>query len=238
MILPEKQITIISGHYGTGKTEFAVNLAITMAGSKKQTALVDLDIINPYFRSYERRRELESAGVKVYVTSHQGTMDIPALPPEIMSVFVNTEQQSLIDLGGDPVGAHVLGYYRPQLEQVDFDFWFVINQRRPENATVAQIRHYLQETEAISGQKVTGLVNNTHLGRETSADVILQGDAFAALVATEFNLPLIYTTVERKFVTELSGRLAGTLFPIDLYMIKPWELRNEEGGHFAWLLEK
>lgn len=238
MILPEKQITIISGHYGTGKTEFAVNLAIRMAGNNRQTALVDLDIINPYFRSYERRRELESAGVKVYVTSNQGTMDIPALPPDIMSIFVNAGQQSLIDLGGDPVGARVLGYYRPQLEQVDFDFWFVINQRRPENATVEQIRHCLQLTEAMSGRRVTGLINNTHLGRETSVEVLLQGDTFAASVAAELNLPLIYTTVERKFAAELSGHLTGTLFPIDLYMIKPWELSKEKGGHFAWLLEK
>lgn len=102
MRLPEKQITVISGHYGTGKTEFAVNLAFAMARDGRKTALADLDIVNPYFRSYERSRELEREGITVFVTSNLGKADIPALPPDIMSIFVNRQQQSIIDLGVTP----------------------------------------------------------------------------------------------------------------------------------------
>jgi len=236
--LPEKQITILAGHYGTGKTEFAVNLAIAMARDGRKTALADLDIINPYFRSCERSRELEKAGVKVYMTSGRGKADIPALPPDIASLFIDHSRQSVIDLGGDPAGARVLGFYEPQLEEADFDFWFVINRNRPENATVGKTVHYLRQTQAMSRQDLTGIVNNTHLGRETTADDILRGDEFAAQVARAAGLPLIYTVGERRFEQALKGQLKGPFFPIDIYMIKPWELSSEEGGHFAWLLEE
>jgi hypothetical protein len=228
--LPDKQITIVSGHFGTGKTEFAVNLAFAMARDGRKTALADLDIINPYFRSYERSRELEREGVTVFVTSNFGKADIPSLPPDIMSIFVNRQQQSIIDLGGDPVGARLLGVYQPQLDQIDFDFWFVINKNRVENATIDKVSHYLWMTEAMSKQRITGIVNNTHLGDETTADVILCGDAFAANVAKAVNLPLIYTVGERKFGVELKGRLEGSFFPIDRYMTKPWELSDNKGG--------
>ncbi|HHW93816.1 MAG TPA: tyrosine-protein kinase family protein [Clostridiaceae bacterium] len=230
MKLPDKQITIVSGHFGTGKTEFAVNLAFAMARDGRKTALADLDIINPYFRSYERSRELEREGVTVFVTSNFGKADIPSLPPDIMSIFVNRQQQSIIDLGGDPVGARLLGVYQPQLDQIDFDFWFVINKNRVENATIDKVSHYLWMTEAMSKQRITGIVNNTHLGDETTADVILCGDAFAANVAKAVNLPLIYTVGERKFGVELKGRLEGSFFPIDRYMTKPWELSDNKGG--------
>lgn len=228
MKLPEKQITIISGHYGTGKTEFAVNLAMAMARDGRKTALADLDIINPYFRSYERSRELEREGITVFVTSNRGKADIPSLPPDIMSIFVNREQQSIIDLGGDPAGARLLGVYQPQLDKIDYDFWFVVNHNRAENATIEKTIHYLRMTQAMSKQDVTGIVNNTHLGRETTADDILRGDAFAAEVAEALDLPLIYTVGERKFEKELKGQLKGSFFPIDLYMIKPWELSDEK----------
>ncbi len=235
MILPNKQITIISGHYGTGKTEFAVNLVIAMARDGREVSLVDLDIINPYFRSFERRRELEKEGIKVHVTSMDGQADIPSLPPSIMSIFLEEDQQSIIDLGGDPAGARVLGYYRPQLEKVDFNFWFVINKNRPETATLENVVHHFERTQMMSQQKITGIVNNTHLGRETKAEDIISGDVFAAEAAEKLGLPLICTTGERKFEEELEGKLTGSFFPLDIYMIKPWELSEKEGGQFEWL---
>lgn len=235
MILPNKQITIISGHYGTGKTEFAVNLVIAMARDGREVSLVDLDIINPYFRSFERRRELEKEGIKVHVTSMDGQADIPSLPPSIMSIFLEEDQQSIIDLGGDPAGARVLGYYRPQLEKVDFNFWFVINKNRPETATLENVVHHFERTQMMSQQKITGIVNNTHLGRETKAEDIISGDVFAAEAAEKLGLPLICTTGERKFQEELEGKLTGSFFPLDIYMIKPWELSEKEGGQFEWL---
>ncbi|MGI6156945.1 MAG: P-loop NTPase [Saccharofermentanales bacterium] len=237
MHLPDKKITIVAGHYGTGKTEFAVNLAIAMAREGRKTALVDLDIVNPYFRSYERQKEMAREGIKVFVTSNDGKADIPSLPADIQSIFIKDGLQSIIDLGGDPVGARVLGYYKPQLDRTDRDFLFVINQNRPENATVEQAIQYLQDTEFHARQRVTGIVNNTHLCRETTVEDILRGDRFAAEVADRLDLPLVYTVGERRFAETVQGRLNGPYFPIDLYMIKPWELSEDKGGQFAWLVE-
>ena len=237
MMLPDKRITIIAGHYGTGKTEFAVNLAIRMAKAGMNTALADLDIVNPYFRSVERKKELEKAGVNVLVTSRQGKMDIPALPAEMMKIFTDPSLHSVVDVGGDPVGARVLGYYKTQLDAVPYDFWFAINHNRPENKTKEQVIQYIKETEQQSRQKVTGLVNTTHLGRETSVEDIVQGDAFVAEIADTLDLPFIYTVGEKKFETQLVNRLQGSFFPIEIYMIKPWELGDNKGGHFAWLEE-
>lgn len=237
MFLPDKKITILSGHFGTGKTEFAVNLAIALARAGRKTCLVDLDIVNPYFRSYERKAELEGQGVTVLVSSKGGQADIPALPPEIQSIFVEPDLQTVIDLGGDPVGARVLGYYKPQLDRVPHDFWFTVNFNRPENKDKEKVISFLKETEALSRQKITGLVNTSHLGRETEVADILAGQAHTAAIAGILGLPLVYTVAERKFEEELKGRLEGSFFPIDIYMIKPWELDEAEGGHFAWLEE-
>lgn len=237
MRLPQKKITIICGHYGTGKTELAVNLAMAMAREGLKAALVDLDIVNPYFRSVERKTELERQGVKVYVSSRGGKADIPSLPADIMSIFIEPDQVSLIDLGGDPIGARVLGYYKPQLDSTPFDFWFTVNLNRPENKTPELVMAYLEETERQSRQKVTGLINTSHLGRETTPAHILEGDAYVANLAEQLNLPLIYTVGERKFEEAMKGQTRGPFFPIDLYMIKPWELGEAKGGQFEWLAE-
>ncbi len=237
MQLPDRKITLIAGHSGTGKTEFAVNLAIALARAGRKTALVDLDIVNPYFRSYERKAELEGQGVTLLVSSQGGKADIPSLPPEIMSVFVEPDLQAVIDLGGDPVGARVLGYYKPQLDLTPHDFWFTVNLNRPENKDREKVISFLKETEYLSRQKITGLVNTTHLGRETGAADILAGHNHAATIAEALGLPLVYTVAERKFEEELKDRVNDSFFPIDLYMIKPWELAEAKGGHFEWLVE-
>lgn len=237
MVLPDKKITIISGHYGTGKTELAINLALAMARQGKKTALVDLDIVNPYFRSYERQEILEKQGVRVLVTSMGGKADIPALPADIMSIFVDPDLQAIIDLGGDPVGARVLGYYKPQLDKVSFDFWFAVNLRRPENKDPDRVIAYLRETEEVSRQKITGLVNTSHLGGETKARDILEGDRYLAGLADLLGLPLVYTVGERRFEEDIKGLTRGSFFPIDLYMTKPWELHESKGGPFEWLAE-
>ena len=111
-----KRIQIITGHYGSGKTEYAVNLALQLAGTGRKTALADLDIVNPYFRSYEQAGRLEAAGIRVIVTSCGGVADIPALNPEVLSVFQDPSWTGVLDIGGDPIGARVLARFAPQLQ--------------------------------------------------------------------------------------------------------------------------
>ena len=112
-----KRMQIVTGHYGSGKTEYAVNLAMKMAGEMENVALADLDIVNPYFRSYEQTKMLEDAGVRVIVTSCGGVADIPALNPEVMSLFQQDKWNAVLDIGGDPIGARVLARFAHQIRE-------------------------------------------------------------------------------------------------------------------------
>ena len=112
-ILTEKQYLVLTGNYGSGKTELALNLAMQFARTYK-TTLVDLDIVNPYFRSGEKAEEAEQAGIRMLMpTFAMTTVDIPALPAEIQSVFEVPSERTIFDVGGDDTGAAALGRYYP-----------------------------------------------------------------------------------------------------------------------------
>ena len=158
-----KRMQIITGHYGSGKTEYAVNLARSLAETMENVVLADLDIVNPYFRSYEQTKMLEDAGVKVIVTSCGGVADIPALNPEVMSVFQDSKWNGVLDIGGDPIGARVLARFAHQIKPEEYDLLFVLNANRPETKDVDSALSYMRGIEYECHLRVTGIVNNTHL---------------------------------------------------------------------------
>jgi Mrp family chromosome partitioning ATPase len=215
---------IVTGHYGSGKTEYAVNLAMNMAGNMENVALADLDIVNPYFRSYEQTKMLEDAGVRVIVTSCGGVADIPALNPAVMSIFQQEKWNGVLDIGGDPIGARVLARFAPQLNPEDFDLLFVLNANRPETKDVESALQYMQGIEAECRQKVTGIVNNTHLCGETTAEEILKGARLAQQLSERTSLPVIHHAVQRKFVEQVQDKLSEPVLPMNIYMKKPWEI--------------
>ncbi len=219
-----KRIQIVTGHYGSGKTEYAVNLALTLAAQTENVAIADLDIVNPYFRSFEQTGRLEKAGIRVIVTSCGGAADIPAINPAVMSIFQDEKWTGVLDIGGDPIGARVLARFAPQLKQEDFDLLFVLNANRPETRDVDSALAYMQGIEAECLQKVTGIVNNTHLCAETTADDILKGAKLARALSEKTGLPIVHHAVQRKFVPELSGKLSEPVLPMNIYMKKPWEI--------------
>ena len=170
------RLTIVTGHYGTGKTEFSVNLALALAGEGAQTALADLDIVNPYFRSREQRELLEAAGVRVVATSRAlADADVPALPAELHAVLEDRTVRGVLDIGGDPSGARVLARYRPRILREDYQLLYVVNAARPEVRTAERSAEYLRAIEAVTGLRCTGLVNNTHLCGETGPEDIREG---------------------------------------------------------------
>ncbi len=228
-----KRIRIITGHYGSGKTEYAVNLAISMANSGLNTALADMDIVNPYFRSCEQTETLKRHGVRVIATSLGGLSDLPAIPPEVLSIFENDGIYSVLDIGGDPVGARVLARFAPQLEKADFDMLFVLNANRPETNTVARAVEYLRGIEQSSGQSITHIVNNTHLCRETRLEDILRGVKLVEAVSAATGLPVAQHVVEKKFVSEVRNQLGAdaNILPIEILMKKPWETEED----YSWL---
>ena len=215
------RLTIVTGHYGTGKTEFSVNLALALAAEGERVMLADLDIVNPYFRSRERRTLLEEAGVRVIATSQAcSEADVPALPAELLAVLEDRSVRGVLDVGGDPSGARVLARYRPKILREDFQLLYVVNARRPEVRTPESAIRYLRGIEAAAGLPCTGLVNNTHLCGETTPAVIREGAALAEAVSRETGIPVVCHAAEARFAGELR-ELA--LFPMEIRMKKPWE---------------
>ena len=217
------RISIITGHYGTGKTEFAVNLALAMAAQGQRVMVADLDIVNPYFRSRERKATLEQAGVSLISSSQAcSDADVPSLPAELLTIFENRDLRGVLDIGGDPVGARVLARFRPKILPEDHQLIYVLNARRPEVRETENAIAYLRGIEATTGLTCTGIVNNTHLCGETTAADIRKGAALAAAVSRETGIPVLCHVAVERLAEEVSD-LPEPVFPITIQMKKPWE---------------
>ncbi len=216
------RLTALVGHSGSGKTEVAVNMTVALAQAGIKTALADLDIVNPYFRSRERRDILARLGVR-FVSSSQALVDadVPALPAELNTLLQDESLRSILDIGGDS-GARVLGRYRHQIAAQPHQVLLVLNAHRPWTRTAEQAIASLRQIEATMGLPVTGIVNNTHLCGETGPEDVLLGARLARQVSDKTDIPVICHCAARP----LAGRLPAMdepVFPIDVYMKKPWE---------------
>lgn len=217
------RLSIITGHYGTGKTEFAVNLALALAEAGERVMLADLDIVNPYFRSRERKQLLAEAGIRLISSSQAcSDADVPALPAELLTILENRSVRGVLDIGGDPVGARVLARFQPKIIQEDYQLIYVLNANRPEVRSAESAIAYLRGIEVTTGLTCTGIVNNTHLCGETTEAEIRKGAALAGAVSRETGIPVLCHVAEKQFVPGLSD-LSETVFPITIKMKKPWE---------------
>jgi hypothetical protein len=220
----EKRIRIITGHYGSGKTEFAVNYVLGLAAAGHKTAIVDLDIVNPYFRSRQMEPLFNEKGIRVISSSIKGLAgDLPALSPEVNTVFHDKSYQAVLDVGGDKVGATALGRYHEPLDREPYDMLFVLNANRSLTHDLNGAIRYIREIETGSRQRVTALVNNTHLCGETTIEDIMRGQRLCEQVSEALELPIKYIVAQRELVSQLPQSLKGEVFPIDIYMKKPWE---------------
>lgn len=222
--LLRRPVVIVTGHYGSGKTEFSLNLALGAARGGRRTALADLDIVNPYFRSREYAPMLEAHGVRVLAGGVPGTgADVPSLSPDIQAAFDEEGLQTIFDVGGDPVGAKVLGRYHDSIVRVPHDMFFVVNANRPETRDARGADRYLRSVEAASRLSVTGIVNNTHLCGETTAGDIRRGADVAAELSERTGVPV----VTHLAAADLAGEAAGfvdPVFPIEIFLKNPWEI--------------
>ena len=217
------RISIVTGHYGTGKTEFAVNLALAMAAEGQRVMVADLDIVNPYFRSRERRDTLAQAGVQLISSSQAcADADVPSLPAELLTIFENRDLRGILDIGGDPVGARVLARFRPKILAEDYQLIYVLNAHRPEVREAENAIAYLRGIEAATGLPCTGIVNNTHLCGETTAADIRKGAVLSAEVSRQTGIPVLCHVAVERLANQLSD-LPETVFPITIQMKKPWE---------------
>jgi hypothetical protein len=213
------QKIVIVGDYGSGKTEFAINLARQMAGGQK-VALVDLDIVNPFFRSRDRAELLEEEGVEVIFNRDVRNADLPALSPRIDGVISGPETV-ILDVGGDD-GSIVLGRYKKHLRRKQACLWQVINCRRPFAGEPAGIIEAARRIEMKSGLSISALINNTNLGRETVAADVRDGALIVAAAAAQMEVPLLWHCARPHLFPELmefQDRLFAmelSLFPADI----------------------
>jgi hypothetical protein len=212
-----KRVTLVAGHYGSGKTNIAVNMAIELSSRRERVAIADLDIVNPYYRTLDSRAELEAAGVRLIVSPYANSnLDIPALPQEMYAIVDDKGLSCIIDVGGDDSGAVALGRLAPRLrEEDDYDMYLIANRFRPLTRTAAEVAQVRYEIEAASGLKFTGVINNSNLGADTTAETILSSVQFGKDCAEATGLPLAATTVEASLYEELKDKVPE-LFPMKL----------------------
>ncbi|MCL1904637.1 MAG: hypothetical protein FWG19_00750 [Methanomassiliicoccaceae archaeon] len=213
--------TIICGHYGTGKTNFAINYAIDKARSGKSVTLVDMDIVNPYFTSSEYAETLKKEGVKVISPTFAFTnVDIPALPASMYSIF-DTDDDVIIDAGGDDVGATVLGRFSDKIRERGYEMLYVTNMYRPLISDPDDSARLLRSIEEVCKLKATAVVNNSHLKSLTDASVIMNSLGHAKEVSRSARIPLMCSTAPRGLIPELPEN--ECFYPVDVYVRTVWE---------------
>ncbi|MBQ3195648.1 MAG: hypothetical protein IJB65_04185 [Clostridia bacterium] len=188
------RIVIVCGHYGSGKTNVAVNLAKLAAAEGRAVTIADLDVVNPYFRTADNAEELRALGIRCIVPQFANTnVDIPSIPPEFLSVFDGTDF-SVIDVGGDD-GAIALSVYKEKFEKHGYDMLYIYNACRPLTTTVEEAEQSLRDIEAMARLDFSGIVNNTNLGEETTAETVEKGVAVCKALSQKTGIPFIGNTV-------------------------------------------
>ena len=211
--MEHKRLTLFAGHYGSGKTNIAVNYALHLAKEGKQVCIADLDIVNPYFRTADSRQELESAGVELISPQFANSnVDLPALPAQAYKLVQDKRCYGIMDIGGDDRGAYALGRYIPFMKQEnDYRMVYVANCYRPLTRTAAEALEVMQEIEAACGLAFTDIVNNSNLASETDVQAVLDSRDFIQELSELSGLPVFMTTVRADLAERVRKHIPNVL---------------------------
>ncbi len=208
-----KRITLFAGHYGSGKTNIAVNYALHLAENGHDVTIADLDIVNPYFRTKDSAEELEKAGIKLISSAYANTnVDLPALPAELYALTEDKSRCAVFDVGGDDRGALALGRYAPAIrEEGNYEMIFVANFYRPLTVTAEDALEVMREIETAGGIPFTAIVHNSNVGRETTPDDIRAKSREAEKLSALASLPILFTAAEESVAEKMEN-----VFPLSL----------------------
>lgn len=223
--MEKKRVTIITGFYGTGKSEFSVNYALKLSKELENLHLIDLDIINPYFRSREKEDLLNEHGVKLIGSVYKGksALDVPAISPEITTPLRDKKTNVIIDLGGDTGGIRVMRGFKGFIQKEDnYEILYVLNATRPENATPELAIDHIEQLETEIGLKISGIINNSHLSKDTTFETVKNGNDVAKEVSKQKGIPIIFNSVNREIIDERFDNLEGEIFPLDITLREAW----------------
>ena len=203
--MEHKRLTLFAGHYGSGKTNIAVNYALHLASEGKKVCIADLDIVNPYFRTKDSAKVLEEAGIHLVSPQFANSnVDLPALPAEAYRLVTDRATYGIMDIGGDDRGAYALGRYVPGiLEENNYRMIFVANASRPLTRTPEDAMEVMEEIEAACGLHFTDLVNNTNLGSLTTAETVLKSRDYMEKLSKLSGLPIFMTTAKADVAAQL-----------------------------------
>ncbi len=212
-----KRITLLCGHYGSGKTNIAVNMALDAKRRYPKVTVADLDIVNPYFRSVDSRELLQQNGIRVICSEYANTnLDAPALPQEMYALVDDKSSHVVIDVGGDDRGALALGRLRDRiLAENDYEMYMVVNRFRPLTATPEDAVEIMREIEDAAGIGFTGILNNSNLGAETDEVVVLSSVGYAQELSRLTGIPVVAAFADRA-TTEKIKDYPGELIAMDL----------------------
>jgi hypothetical protein len=215
--MEHKRLTLFAGHYGSGKTNIAVNYALQLAREGKKVCIADLDIVNPYFRTKDSEKELTEAGIDLISPKFANSnVDLPALPAEAYRLVEDKCSYGVMDIGGDDRGAYALGRYVPFIQKENnYRMIFVANKYRALTPTAADALEVMREIEAACGLKFTDIVNNSHLGNFTDVQTLLDSQAFIKELSELSGLPLFMTTVRADLYDAVSKHIPN-VFPLQL----------------------
>ena len=229
--MEHKRLTLFAGHYGSGKTNIAVNYAIALAKEGKKVCIADLDIVNPYFRTKDSAKELALAGVDLVSPQFANTnVDLPALPAEAYRLVTDKATYGIMDIGGDDRGAYALGRYVPAIkEENNYRMVFVANCYRPLTRTPEEALEVMREIEAACGLAFTDLVNNANLGSETTAETLLSSLEYMQTLSAISGLPIFAHTAMTQVAEALAGKIEPVL-PLQLQE-KYFDLPSQKPGN-------
>jgi MinD-like ATPase involved in chromosome partitioning or flagellar assembly len=219
----EKRLNIFTGHFGSGKSEIAINYALRLKKKYKKVVIVDMDIVNPYFRTNDVKEMLNKKGINVISSIYANSnIDLPAIPAEVMSIFQDKEAMIVLDIGGDDIGAIVLGRYNKYIIKEDYNMFFVINIKRPLTMETGDIEKYIKDIEMVSRVKITGLINNTNILNITETADIEKGHNKIKEVSENLGIPIEFITGKKELLENLPDSIKKFSFPIDIYLNPPW----------------
>lgn len=215
--MTDKRITIFCGHYGSGKTNLAVNTAFELKKQGARVIIADLDIVNPYFRTKDSEEDFEKAGIELICSKYANSnLDIPALPSALYRLTQDKTARAVLDVGGDDTGAVALGRYAPEiLKENKFEMIFTVNFYRPLTRTPQEAYYIMKEIELSCKIPFTAIVNNSNLGNETTAEDVMKTDEKARELSLLSGLPVIATSAEKSLCKKIGGA-SGILFPLEL----------------------
>jgi len=221
-------IILICGHYGCGKTNLSLNLAARCAQAGEKVTVVDMDIVNPYFRASDYGPLLDELGVELVAPGFaHSNVDLPSITAEMYSIFTRTGR-IIIDVGGDDAGATALGRFSRRLLERDYTMLYVVNQYRSQSQTAAETVELLREIEMASRLRACAIVNNSHLMQFTTPETVINSFAYADEISALTGLPVAATAAERSVAAQMTG-CPRPLWPVDIMVTKPWETDGIQG---------